>query len=176
VWWNGFRNSRLCIVAKCRNLLQWSGLTSFGKNGMRTAFFPEQCFTKQCFQDRKRGVNKMMKKLLLFSACVALAAGLLVVTSSEAAAQCGYGGGGYGYGGGHGYGYAAPRTSISVGFGSYHGSSFRGGYGHGGYGHGGIGHSGFGQRGHGNYHPASVYRHGNHHHLQQGHFHSRGWR
>jgi len=116
-----------------------------------------------------------MKRRLLFTACAMLAMGAFGIGGSEAQAQCAYGGGGYGgYGGGFGgsyigsgyggYGYSPYRTSgLTIGFGSYNR---------------GIGYSSYRGsryrrsrgRGHYDWHPTSLVPHGNHFHIQPGHW------
>jgi len=107
-----------------------------------------------------------MKRLMIaaFAGTMALA-----LTADTASAQCGYGGygisyGGYGisYGGSRlsiGYNSYSPRSSFSVGYGSYPR-----------YGYGSHRVSTYGTRGHYHYHPTEVYRHGNHLHVQPGHY------
>ena len=104
-----------------------------------------------------------MKRRLIVAAFASAAA--LVFMGGSASAQCRYGGGGYGgygYGGSGlsiGYSSYAPRSAFSVGYSSFpsygYSSSFRGGY---------------RSRGHYDYHPPSLYRHGNHFHVQPGHY------
>ena len=114
----------------------------------------------------------MMKRMILAAFAVAVGG---VFMSDQASAQCGYGGGGY-YGGGVGYyggnsfygggsglsiGYNSfsPRTSVSIGYNSFPS-----------YGYPTRTVSSFRTRGHYDYHPTSVYRHGNHLHVQPGHY------
>jgi len=91
---------------------------------------------------------------------------VLAFTADTASAQCGYGGG-YGYGVGYGgsrlsIGYTrySPRSSFSVGYGGGYPS----------YGYGSHRVSTYRARGHYDYHPTTVYRHGNHLHVQPGHY------
>lgn len=109
----------------------------------------------------------MKTKYLAVTASAAFALAVFAFDSREASAQCGYG-----YGGGYnsfGYsGYAYPRTSFSIGVGSYNRYPSYSYYGS--------------VRGHYDYHPPSVYRHRNHFHVSPGHYdfhrgrHHRGFR
>lgn len=102
---------------------------------------------------RKMQTRRRKMKSFILVGCAAAAA--LFVTADTASAQCGYGGGYYG-GSGISIGYSSfgPRTSFNVGYSrvpSYGYSSYR---------------SNYRSRGHYGYHPTSVYRHGNHLHIQ----------
>lgn len=104
----------------------------------------------------------MKRKNLVVAACAAFAFVVFACDSNEAAAQCGYGGYGvYGSGYGNSFGYqsyAYPRTSFSIGIGSYNRYPSHSYYG---------GHQ---VRGHYDYHPPEVYRHRNHLHVSPGHY------
>jgi hypothetical protein len=104
----------------------------------------------------------MKKKILVVVACAAFAVVVFAFGSDEAAAQCGYGGyGGYGNGYGSSVGnrsYAYPRTSLSIGIGSYNRYPSHSYYG------------GQRVRGHYDYHPPTAYRHRNHLHVSPGHY------
>ena len=105
----------------------------------------------------------MMKRMMVaaFAAVVALS-----FVGEQASAQCSRGGGGY-YGGGYyggsglsiGYSNYSPRTSFSIGYNSFPG-----------YGYPTRTVSNFQSRGHYDYHPTSLYRHGNHFHVQPAHY------
>ncbi|MDG1893576.1 MAG: hypothetical protein P8J37_01575 [Fuerstiella sp.] len=100
-----------------------------------------------------------MKRLMI---AVFAGAMVLAVTADKATAQCRYGGYGVGYGGSRlsiGYTRVSPRSSFSVGYGSYPS-----------YGYGSRRVSTYRTRGHYDYHPTEVYRHGNHLHVQPGHW------
>ncbi|MCP4783428.1 MAG: hypothetical protein GY903_04800 [Fuerstiella sp.] len=96
---------------------------------------------------------------------VAVFAGAMILafTADSASAQCRHGSGcGFSYGGSGlsiGYSSYSPRSSFSIGYGSYPR-----------HGYGSHRVSTYRTRGHYDYHPATIYRHGNHLHVQPAHY------
>ena len=102
-------------------------------------------------------------------AAPAVALGLMFAgDASDAQAQYGcYGGYGAGYGG-----YGVGGIGISIGGGHLYRGGYRAPYYSGYRGHYGVGYRGswYHDTSHLHYHPAQVYRHGDHFHVQPGHY------